>query len=110
MKKHAKLLESSEQILRKLEEVRQTKTYEMMKYETIARMNAASVGAYLRQERLKPEKLKLPKTVETIHQKHKEERENQAAIIIQRFVYFLSLNLNFPNNQIPVFLQYRIVL
>lgn len=34
----------------------------MMKYETIARMNASSVTAYLRQQRLKPNQVPLSET------------------------------------------------
>ncbi|VDN93283.1 unnamed protein product [Brugia pahangi] len=83
-KKHDELLKSSGEILRKLNEVRQTKAYEMMKYETIARMNASSVTAYLRQQHLKPNQVPLSET-EAILQKHHEEMKNHAAIIIQQF-------------------------
>ncbi|EJW79452.1 hypothetical protein WUBG_09638 [Wuchereria bancrofti] len=84
IKKHDELLKSSGEILRKLNEVRQTKAYEMMKYETIARMNASSVTAYLRQQRLRPNQAPLSET-EAILQKHHEEMKNHAATIIQQF-------------------------
>ncbi|VDK88243.1 unnamed protein product [Litomosoides sigmodontis] len=86
-KEHDELLKSSGEILRKLEIVRQTKAYEMMKYETIARMNASSVSAYLRQQRLKPLKPnEVPQPgVDGVLQKHHEEIKNHAARIIQQF-------------------------
>lgn len=83
-KTHEELLKEGDEILRKLEEVRRTKAYEMMKYETIARMNAASVSAYLRQERLKPTAVK-PSRMDQILQKQNEQKRNQAATIIQHF-------------------------
>lgn len=81
-------MKSSGEILHKLEIVRQTKAYEMMKYETIARMNASSVSAYLRQQRLKPLKpIDVPQSVmDAMLQKHHEEIKNHAATIIQQFV------------------------
>lgn len=91
MKKHDELLKSSGEIRRKLKDVRQTKAYEIMKYETIARMNALSVSAYLRQQRLKPHARQLSES-DAIYQKHREKMENHAATIIQQFVrksYFL---------------------
>uniref|UniRef100_A0A0R3RIP1 Uncharacterized protein n=1 Tax=Elaeophora elaphi TaxID=1147741 RepID=A0A0R3RIP1_9BILA len=83
-KKHVELLKSSGEILRKLDEVRQTKAYEMMKYETIARMNALSVSAYLRQQRFKPNEA-LRSGMDAILQKHHDEMKNRAATIIQQF-------------------------
>ncbi|CAG9535766.1 unnamed protein product [Cercopithifilaria johnstoni] len=83
-KKSDELLKSSREILRKLDEVRQTKAYEMMKYETIARMDASSVSAYLRQQRLKPNEI--PKSgMDSMLQKHHEKLKNHAATIIQQF-------------------------
>ncbi|VBB31979.1 unnamed protein product [Acanthocheilonema viteae] len=83
-KKHDELLKSSEEILRKLDEVRQSKAYEMMKYETIARMNASSVSAYLLQQRLKPSEVQRS-GMDAMLQKHHEEMKNHAATIIQQF-------------------------
>lgn len=78
-------MKSSGEILRKLDEIRQTKAYEMIKYETIARMNASYVSAYLRQQRLKPNKV--PSSgMDEILQKHHDEMKNHAATVIQRFV------------------------
>ncbi|VDO43757.1 unnamed protein product [Onchocerca flexuosa] len=80
-KKHDELLKSSGEILRKLEEVRQTKAYEMMKYETIARMNASSVNTYLRQQHLKlNETIASSSETDVILQKHHDEMKNHAAI------------------------------
>uniref|UniRef100_A0A8R1U166 Uncharacterized protein n=1 Tax=Onchocerca volvulus TaxID=6282 RepID=A0A8R1U166_ONCVO len=83
IKKHDQLLKSSGEILRKLEEVRQTKAYEMMKYETISRMNASNVKTYLRQH------LKLNEVsssgMDAVLQKHHEEKKNRAAVVIQQF-------------------------
>ncbi|MCP9258347.1 hypothetical protein DINM_002845 [Dirofilaria immitis] len=66
------------------DEVRQTKAYEIMKYETIAQMNASSVSAYLRQQCLKPNVVPGSET-DGILQKHREEIENHAATVIQQF-------------------------
>uniref|UniRef100_A0A915PSR6 Uncharacterized protein n=1 Tax=Setaria digitata TaxID=48799 RepID=A0A915PSR6_9BILA len=86
-KKHEELLKSSEEILYKLEKVRQTKAYEMMKYEKIARMNASSVAAYLRQQRMKPNDISTLSQKDMITQKRCDEIRNHAATIIQRFFH-----------------------
>ncbi|EFO23128.1 hypothetical protein LOAG_05354 [Loa loa] len=82
--KHNELLKSSGKILHKLNEVRQTKAYEIMKYEMITRMNASSVSVYLRQQRLKPNEVP-PSGTDAILQNHYDGMENHAATIIQQF-------------------------
>ncbi|VDK73451.1 unnamed protein product [Onchocerca ochengi] len=79
IKKHDQLLKSSGEILRKLEEVRQTKAYEMMKYETISRMNASNVKTYLRQQHLKLNEVS-SSGMDAVLQKHHEEKKNRAAV------------------------------
>uniref|UniRef100_A0A1I7VGI9 Uncharacterized protein n=1 Tax=Loa loa TaxID=7209 RepID=A0A1I7VGI9_LOALO len=99
--KHNELLKSSGKILHKLNEVRQTKAYEIMKYEMITRMNASSVSVYLRQQRLKPNEVP-PSGTDAILQNHYDGMENHAATIIQQFVreflyfYFTFHFLNRP--------------
>ncbi|VDN24602.1 unnamed protein product [Gongylonema pulchrum] len=85
VRNHEELLKSSDEIRQKLEEIRRSKAYEMMKYETIARMNAGSVSAYLRQERFKPSPVKPSTEIDELLQKHDEETKDQAACIIQQF-------------------------
>lgn len=83
--KLATLLKSNDELIAKLEAVRASKAYAVMKYETIARMNAKDVNAYLRREYVKPTPAKRSE-YETILERQRNAKANNAALVIQRFV------------------------
>uniref|UniRef100_A0A0M3HUF0 HSA domain-containing protein n=1 Tax=Ascaris lumbricoides TaxID=6252 RepID=A0A0M3HUF0_ASCLU len=85
--KLATLLKSNDELIAKLEAVRASKAYAIMKYETIARMNAKDVNAYLRREYVKPTPAK-GSEYETILERQRNAKANNAALVIQRFFRF----------------------
>uniref|UniRef100_A0A915BZP0 Uncharacterized protein n=1 Tax=Parascaris univalens TaxID=6257 RepID=A0A915BZP0_PARUN len=82
-----KLLKSNDELIAKLEAVRASKAYAIMKYETISRMNAKDVNAYLRREYIKPTPAKKSE-YETILERQRNAKANNAALVIQRFFRF----------------------
>ncbi|VDK72182.1 unnamed protein product [Anisakis simplex] len=88
-KKIKDLLESNDEILKKLEAVRNSKAYEQMKYDTIARMNAHDVNTFLKEQFSKRQqhatKQNSNTEYESIVQKRHQAKLNEAACIIQRF-------------------------
>uniref|UniRef100_A0A0N5AUP8 CUT domain-containing protein n=1 Tax=Syphacia muris TaxID=451379 RepID=A0A0N5AUP8_9BILA len=78
------LLNENEEILKKLESIKKTKAYEMLKYSNIQNMDASMVGEYLRSE---PKHLTPVKSTgyEQFRQRIQQKTKDKAALSIQQY-------------------------
>lgn len=84
--KQNSVVKLNDQVLQKLREARERKIYEMLKYETIAKMSAANVNTFLKEERLKPSCLPKKVNSEEMILKEHDKTVNNAALILQKNV------------------------